>query len=74
MLNSPAQNKNNEDNTLSSVKSCAKFGETVQVHSSQSLQELHQNRLKLLRKELDFVKESDWKYENIDKYIGQVNN
>lgn len=70
----PSQSEVNDESIAVTVKSLAKFSETVQVQASQSIQELHQNRLKQLRKELDFIKDTDWKYESIDKYLGQANN
>lgn len=34
-------------------------------------QEMHLGRIKALRKELDYLKETEWKYQPVDKYIGQ---
>lgn len=34
-------------------------------------QENHSNRLQQLRKELNYIKETDWQYDPIEKYLGQ---
>lgn len=33
--------------------------------------ENHANRLQSLRKELNYVKETDWQYDSIEKILGQ---
>lgn len=70
ILFSPAQEERNEDPSLAALK-CTKYFEIIKTNADTSLQELHQNRMKSLRKELDFLKETAWKYEPIEKYIGQ---
>lgn len=70
ILFSPAQEERNEDPSLAALK-CTKYYEIIKTNAESSLQELHQNRMKSLRKELDYLKETVWKYEPIEKYIGQ---
>lgn len=49
-----------------------KFEETVDKTSSQTLEkDAHQKRMKQLRKELDYIQNTAWKYQHIDTYIGQ---
>lgn len=55
-----------------SVKSMLKFHEFISENATATEYELHQNRMKNLRKELDFLKETEWKYQPIEKYIGQL--
>ncbi|CAH2008310.1 unnamed protein product [Acanthoscelides obtectus] len=45
--------------------------EIVNTNAEGSIQDMHQNRIKSLRKELEYLKETSWKYDPIDKYIGQ---
>ena len=39
----------------------------VQKHQKQINLELHQKRVQNLRKELEYLKETDWKYQPVDK-------
>ena len=39
------------------------------VFPFQIQKEAHQKRLKLLRKELDYIQTTNWKYEPIESYI-----
>lgn len=71
VLSSPTRNESEDDSNLLNVKTRAKFYEIITTSSKQSQKELHQNRIQALRKELDSFKESEWKYQPIDKYIGQ---
>lgn len=48
-----------------------KVEHAVDQTRSQVLKEAHQKRLKTLRKELDYLKNSAWMYQPIDKFIGQ---
>lgn len=50
------------------------FNFTVYVEASEKRvqQENHLNRLQKLRKELNHIKETDWQYDPIEKYIGQL--
>lgn len=49
-----------------------KFEETVDKNRSQTLEkDAHQKRMKQLRKELDYIQNTAWKYQHIDTYIGQ---
>lgn len=74
VLLSPGQCVSSEDPQLSpysTVRNRAKFNEIVYVNALQGQEEAHQNRLKNLRKELDYIKSTAWKYDPIEKYIGQ---
>lgn len=72
ILSTPSsQEEKCESPSVSSTLRHSWYYEIVRTNASQSLQDLHQNRIKKLRKELDYLKETEWKYENIDKYIGQ---
>lgn len=51
------------------------FNSTAHVEASECKrvqQENHLNRMQKLRKELNHIKETDWQYEPIEKYIGQL--
>lgn len=50
---------------------CAKHFEVVRTNAESGLQEIHQTRIKVLRKELDYLKETNWKYGSTDHFIGQ---
>lgn len=67
----PPQEDRNEDPF--SVR-CSKQFEIVRKNAEIGLQEIHQARIKLLRKELDYIKETNWKYSTIDNYKGQPHN
>lgn len=70
ILLSPSQEDKSEDLSCTALKS-TKLYEITKVSVDQGVQEIHQNRIKSLRKELDFIKETEWKYEPTDIYIGQ---
>lgn len=53
------------------IRNKAKFMEFVNVTALQCHNEAHQNRLKNLRKELDYIKSTAWMYDPIENYIGQ---
>lgn len=67
---SPTQEERSEDSSVVAIK-FTKYFEVVRTNAENSLQEIHQSRIKTLRKELDYIKETNWKYEPVDKYIGQ---
>lgn len=74
VLASPSQSATNEDSQMSPyslIRYRANFNEIVHVNVLQCQQEAHKNRIKNLRKELDYLKVTSWKYEPIEKYIGQ---
>lgn len=71
VLFSPNDPDVNEDATSQSIKTSAKFNERIIIGCAQTMQESHQARIKALRKELDYLKDTEWKYEPIDKYMGQ---
>lgn len=48
-----------------------KVEHAVDQARAQVLKEAHQKRLKILRKELDYLKNSAWMYQPVDKFIGQ---
>lgn len=49
----------------------ATFNEIVRVDARECQQEAHQSRIKNLRKELEYLKSTNWKYQPIEKYVGQ---
>lgn len=57
--------------SVSVILRLTKYFELVRTNAAQSLDEMHQNRLKILRKEMDHLRETEWKYDPIEKYIGQ---
>lgn len=61
ILFSPSQEERNEDPSLAALK-CTKYYEIIKTNADSSLQELHLNRIKSLRKELDYLKETAWKH------------
>lgn len=44
----------------------------VEMGEKRTQKENHINRLQNLRKELNYIKTTDWQYEPIEKYIGQA--
>lgn len=68
-FSSPSQIDKSDD--LITIRNSLKLNEIVQHNSSLTAQEMHQNRMKMLRKELQYLKENEWKFQPIDKYIGQ---
>jgi hypothetical protein len=76
VLSSPGQSESQASEISSSPTSSAVFSRLKFEHSiDQSLSQLardgHNKRLKMLRKELDYLQSTAWKYQAIDKYIGQ---
>lgn len=78
VLSSPSQSDNQGstlntslNNTSSIILSRLKFEEAIEKSSVQIEKEAHQKRLKNLRKELDFLQTTSWRYSPIDIYIGQ---
>lgn len=59
----PPQEERNEDPF---AIRCSKHFEVVRTNAESGLQEMHQTAIKLLRKELDTIKETNWKYSSID--------
>lgn len=59
------------DSTLATLKNQTKFQQSLTSNAQQAVNEMHQNRMKTLRKELEYLKDTEWKYEPIEKYIGQ---
>lgn len=73
---SPAKatkNSDSEDKSLESLPAYqnAELLMLVQTSQEEIEQELHQNRMRELRKELQYLEDTAWKYEPIEKYIGQ---
>lgn len=52
------------------LKSKAILNEETQVKAIQCHEEAHQNRIKNLRKELDYIKSTEWKYQPVEKLFG----
>ncbi|RZF35673.1 hypothetical protein LSTR_LSTR014289 [Laodelphax striatellus] len=78
VLSSPIQNESQGTSLNSATPTkcltfpLLKFEETVEKSRLQlGEQEALQKRLGNLRKELDYLQETAWKYQPIDKYIGQ---
>lgn len=69
VLSSPLQDEKGDD--LNALRNAALMHQIVNISVPIASQEIHQERIKMLRKELEYLKETEWKYENIDKYIGQ---
>lgn len=59
----PPQEERNEDPF---AIRCSKHFEIVRTNAESSLQDMHQAKIKLLRKELDFIKATNWKYSSVD--------
>lgn len=73
---SPAEamkNSEEEDKLLTSLPAYknAELLMLVQTNQEAIEQEMHQNRMRELRKELLYLEDTAWKYEPIEKYIGQ---
>lgn len=63
IIATPPQEERNEDPF---AIRCSKHFEVVRTSAESGLQEMHQTTIKLLRKELDFIKETNWKYSSVD--------
>lgn len=48
-----------------SLKCCRQF-EVVTINAESGLQEMHQARIKILRKKLDYIKDTNWKFSSSD--------
>lgn len=68
VFSSPQLDDKDDTNTL---RKAAIIHEILNLSASTNSQEIHQNRIKMLRKQTDYLKETEWKYEPIDKFIGQ---
>lgn len=66
-LTSPSEDK---QESVSVILRLTKYFELVRTNAAQSIDEMHQNRLKALRREVDHLRETEWKYDPIEKYIG----
>lgn len=69
VLSSPLQDEKGDD--LNTLRNAASLHQMVNISVPIASQEMHQDRIKMLRKELEYLKETEWKYDSIDKYIGQ---
>lgn len=69
----PMKNDSEEDKLLATLPAYKNAELLMLVQTSQETieQELHQNRMRELRKELQYLEDTAWKYEPIEKYIGQ---
>lgn len=67
----PRKETNNSELSQLSLLARYKVEHAVDQARSQVLKEAHQKRLKVLRKELDYLKNSAWMYQPVDKFIGQ---
>ena len=77
VLSSPGQSESQASEISSSPTSSSliisrlKFEHSVDQTLSQMVRDGHNKRMKMLRKELDYLQSTAWKYQSIDKYIGQ---
>lgn len=67
----PRKDSSNPELNQLSLLARFKVEHAVDQARSQILKEAHQKRLKILRKELDYLKNSAWMYQPVDKFIGQ---
>lgn len=77
ILSSPSQSEiqgsplTTASNTSSPTLSRLKFEEVIQKNKSQILEkEAHLKKLKNLKKELDHIQNTAWRYPSIEQYIG----
>lgn len=68
ILFSPQQDDKDDATTL---RKAAMMHEIVKVNAALASQEMHQNRIKMLRKQTEYLKETEWKYEPVVKFLGQ---
>lgn len=78
VLSSPSQSdgqgstlSSNLNNNSPTILGRLKFEEAIEKNTVQIDKEAHLKRLKNLRKELDFIQNTAWKYPSVDNYIGQ---
>lgn len=77
VLSSPGQSESQTSELSSSPTSSSailsrlKFEHSIDQNLSQLARDGHNKRLKTVRKELDYLQSTAWKYQSIDKYIGQ---
>lgn len=69
VLSSP--NNQDEEKDPTKLMYSNRLFEFIRKDTNISVQEVHKNRIKSLRKELDYINETKWKYEPIEKYMGQ---
>lgn len=60
-----------EKDDMATLRKAAMVHEIVNENVSLASQEMHENRIKTLRKETEYLKETEWKYEPIEHFIGQ---
>ncbi|GLG97998.1 Uncharacterized protein GBIM_04639 [Gryllus bimaculatus] len=75
VLSSPTQSESQASElsttSLNSELVHLKFEHSFDQCLLQMQRDAHNKRMKLLRKELDYIQVTAWKYPVIDKYIGQ---
>lgn len=75
VISSPSQSEAHSSTsvgTTNSLLSILKFEEAAEKSKVQLLErDAHQKRLKQLRKELDYLQNTAWKYQPIENYIGK---
>lgn len=71
VFSSPGQVEQGSEVGSSVVMSRLLFEHTVDQNHTFLQRDEHQKRLKTLRKELDYLQTTAWKYQPIEKYIGQ---
>ncbi|KAL3285292.1 hypothetical protein HHI36_019402 [Cryptolaemus montrouzieri] len=48
----------------------SEVNETIETVAKQSIMEMHQDRMFFLREQLKLLKDTEWRYQPIDKLIG----
>lgn len=72
VISSPSQRETNDVSTSSKTLFLVKFEASVDVNHQEDQLDAHVKRLKTLRKDLlDNYNNLSWKYQPIEKYIGQ---
>lgn len=62
------ENENSESSNASKFLIHIKSDLQLQKHQKRMNRELHQKRLQTLRKELEYLKATEWKYQPVDRY------
>lgn len=74
VISSPSQSEDqitSLNNTSPTILSRLKFEEAIDKNTTQIDKEAHLKRLKILRKELDYLQNTSWKYASVDNFMGQ---
>ncbi|ENN71771.1 hypothetical protein D910_06607 [Dendroctonus ponderosae] len=66
VLFTPAHEERSEESSSAVIKN-TKFYEVITTCQEMQVQEQHENRLKDLRSELEYLKQTAWQYEGVEK-------